>query len=53
MLGTESTVFMPVDAALPKVAATRDYGARVAAPRVSVDEALVPPMRSPSAPAPC
>ncbi|WP_426594539.1 threonine ammonia-lyase [Cellulomonas sp. McL0617] len=40
MLGIESVVFMPVDAALPKVAATRDYGARVEAVGASVDEAL-------------
>ncbi|MGH3795470.1 MAG: threonine ammonia-lyase [Pseudonocardiaceae bacterium] len=29
MLGTTATVFMPVTAPLPKLAATRDYGARV------------------------
>src|SRR6218665_1069347 len=29
MLGIGSVVFMPVDAALPKVAATREYGARI------------------------
>lgn len=40
MLGIESVVFMPVDAALPKVAATREYGARVEAVGTSVDEAL-------------
>ena len=40
MLGIESVVFMPVDAALPKVAATREYGARVEAVGASVDEAL-------------
>ncbi|WP_028047365.1 threonine ammonia-lyase [Cellulomonas sp. URHE0023] len=40
MLGIESVVFMPVDAALPKVAATREYGARIEAVGSSVDEAL-------------
>jgi len=40
MLGIESMVFMPVDAALPKVASTRDYGARVELVGASVDEAL-------------
>ena len=29
MLGIDAVVFMPVDAALPKVAATREYGAQV------------------------
>src|SRR4051794_11479248 len=41
MLGIESMVFMPVDAALPKVASTRDYGARVELVGASVDEALL------------
>jgi len=41
MLGIDAVVFMPVDAALPKVAATREYGARVELVGVSVDEALV------------
>ena len=40
MLGIESVVFMPVDAALPKIAATREYGARVESVGTSVDEAL-------------
>lgn len=40
MLGIESVVFMPVDAALPKIAATREYGARVEPVGTSVDEAL-------------
>jgi len=40
MLGIDAVVFMPVDAALPKVAATRDYGARVELAGRSVDEAL-------------
>lgn len=41
MLGISSAVFMPVDAALPKIAATRDYGARVELVGDSVDEALL------------
>jgi threonine dehydratase len=41
LLGTEAVVFMPVEAALPKVAATRDYGARVELVGHSVDDALV------------
>jgi threonine dehydratase len=41
MLGTSATVFMPVGAALPKVAATKGYGARVELAGDSVDEALV------------
>ena len=41
LLGTTATVFMPVGAALPKVAATRAYGARVEHVGRSVDEALV------------
>lgn len=41
LLGTTSTVFMPVTAPLPKVAATRAYGATVHLIGSSVDEALV------------
>ncbi|MFC8192166.1 threonine ammonia-lyase [Cellulomonas sp. NPDC057328] len=41
LLGLTSVVFMPVDAALPKVAATRGYGAHVELVGTSVDEALV------------
>jgi threonine dehydratase len=40
MLGTTSTVFMPVGAPLPKVAATMAYGAKVETAGVTVDEAL-------------
>jgi len=40
-LGIRATVFMPVGAALPKVAATRDYGAEVRLAGATVDEALV------------
>jgi threonine dehydratase len=39
-LGIAAKVFMPVDAALPKIAATRDYGAQVELAGTSVDEAL-------------
>jgi threonine dehydratase len=41
LLGIEAVVFMPVEAALPKVAATRDYGAHVELVGHSVDDALV------------
>lgn len=41
MLGIDAMVFMPQDAALPKVAATRGYGADVRLVGASVDEALV------------
>ncbi|WP_136518761.1 MULTISPECIES: threonine ammonia-lyase [Cellulomonas] len=41
LLGLHAVVFMPVDAALPKVAATRGYGADVELVGTSVDEALV------------
>jgi threonine dehydratase len=41
LLGTSATVFMPVSAPLPKVAATRAYGARVHLIGNTVDEALV------------
>ncbi|MGH3310956.1 MAG: threonine ammonia-lyase [Streptomyces sp.] len=40
LLGVESTVFMPEGAPLPKVAATRDYGARVRTHGQVVDETL-------------
>lgn len=40
LLGVRSTVFMPVGAPLPKVAATRDYGARVRLHGQVVDETL-------------
>ena len=40
LLGIEATVFMPHGAALPKVAATEGYGARVVFHGASVDEAL-------------
>jgi threonine dehydratase len=41
LLGTAATVFMPVGAPLPKVAATKGYGARVELTGNSVDEALL------------
>jgi threonine dehydratase len=40
LLGAQATVFMPVGAALPKIAATKGYGARVQFAGQSVDEAL-------------
>ncbi|MFP3714892.1 threonine ammonia-lyase [Puerhibacterium sp. TATVAM-FAB25] len=40
LLGIDATVFMPVDAPLPKLAATRAYGADVRLVGSSVDEAL-------------
>ena len=40
LLGITATVFMPVTAALPKVMATRGYGAEVRLAGGSVDEAL-------------
>ncbi|MFJ2634728.1 threonine ammonia-lyase [Streptomyces sp. NPDC087422] len=40
LLGVRSTVFMPVGAPLPKVAATRDYGAEVRLHGAVVDETL-------------
>ncbi|GAA2628546.1 threonine ammonia-lyase [Streptomyces axinellae] len=40
LLGVTSTVFMPVGAPLPKVAATREYGARVRTHGQVVDETL-------------
>ena len=41
MLGTQATVFMPVGAPLPKVAATKGYGAKVEMVGNTVDESLV------------
>jgi threonine dehydratase len=41
LLGITATVFMPVGAALPKIAATRGYGAQVRAAGATLDEALV------------
>ncbi|MEV6552589.1 threonine ammonia-lyase [Streptomyces sp. NPDC051597] len=40
LLGVRSTVFMPVGAPLPKVAATREYGAEVVLRGTVVDETL-------------
>ncbi len=40
LLGLDAVVYMPVDAALPKIAATREYGAEVRLHGESVDEAL-------------
>jgi len=45
LLGVRSTVFMPVAAPLPKVAATRDYGAEVRLHGATVDEALLAAQR--------
>src|SRR5690606_12752768 len=41
LLGVRSTVFMPEGAPLPKMAATREYGAEVRTHGQVVDEALV------------
>ncbi len=41
LLGTRSTVFMPVSAPIPKVQATKAYGAEVRHAGHTVDEALV------------
>jgi threonine dehydratase len=41
MLGLQATVFMPVGAPLPKVAATKAYGAKIEMVGLTVDEALV------------
>jgi threonine dehydratase len=41
LLGTVATVFMPLGAPLPKVAATKGYGARVELTGNNVDEALL------------
>ncbi|MGB7979620.1 MAG: threonine ammonia-lyase [Candidatus Nanopelagicales bacterium] len=40
-LGIATTVFMPEGAPLPKLAATRDYGARVVTAGTTIDDALV------------
>lgn len=40
MLGTSATVFMPVTAALPKLVATRDYGAQVFQVGEAVEQSL-------------
>jgi threonine dehydratase len=41
LLGTRATVFMPEGAPLPKVSATKGYGAAIEYAGVSVDDALV------------
>ncbi|RFS84714.1 threonine ammonia-lyase [Actinomadura spongiicola] len=41
MLGCKATVFMPVGAPLPKIAATRGYGAEIVFPGPSVDDCLI------------
>ncbi|QMW67180.1 threonine ammonia-lyase [Mumia sp. ZJ1417] len=41
LLGTTATVFMPEGAPLPKLAATREYGARIELAGTSVESALV------------
>lgn len=41
LLGVNVTVFMPVDASIPKIEATRGYGADVRFHGTTVDEALV------------
>ncbi|PJI94168.1 threonine ammonia-lyase [Luteimicrobium subarcticum] len=41
LLGIRAVIFMPVDAALPKVAATREHGAEVRLVGLTVDDALV------------
>ena len=41
LLHTEATVFMPLGAPLPKVAATKGYGAKVRLAGATVDDALV------------
>ncbi|NEA24368.1 threonine ammonia-lyase [Actinomadura bangladeshensis] len=41
MLGCRATVFMPVGAPLPKIAATRGYGAEVVFPGPTVDDCLI------------
>lgn len=41
LVGTDATVFMPVNAPLPKVAATKGYGARIELVGNTVDESLV------------
>lgn len=42
LLGIKATIFMPVGAALPKVAATEGYGANIRFHGAGVTEALVP-----------
>ena len=49
LLGIDATVFMPVGAPLPKVAATKGYGADIELSGNTVDEALVAAQSSPSA----
>src|SRR5262249_25120568 len=41
LLGAAATVFMPIGAPLPKIAATKGYGATVEFAGATVDEALV------------
>jgi threonine ammonia-lyase medium form len=41
LLGISSTVFMPLDAPIPKLMATRAYGARIEQVGTSIDECLV------------
>ncbi|MFI0482472.1 threonine ammonia-lyase [Actinomadura sp. 9N215] len=41
MLGCKATVFMPVGAPLPKIAATRGYGAEIVFPGPTVDDCLI------------
>ncbi|MEV4673425.1 MULTISPECIES: threonine ammonia-lyase [Actinomadura] len=41
MLGCKATVFMPTGAPLPKIAATRGYGAEVVFPGPTVDDCLI------------
>ncbi|MER7888226.1 threonine ammonia-lyase [Micromonospora sp. NPDC094482] len=41
LVGTHATVFMPVGAPLPKVAATKGYGAQIELVGATVDESLV------------
>ena len=41
MLGCRATVFMPAGAPLPKIAATRGYGAEVEFPGPTVDDCLI------------
>ncbi|GLH98029.1 threonine ammonia-lyase [Phytohabitans aurantiacus] len=41
LLGAVSTVFMPVGAPIPKVSATKGYGARIEYSGITVDDALV------------
>ena len=46
LVGITATVFMPIGAALPKVAATKGYGAEVALEGHTVDESLAAAHRS-------